>query len=199
MLYKTLDLKLNPLRESNYSYTQLFIISALLFIGAIIVGIVFNQYLAEFAYRHFLEPTFSIIDKLNIFNSPFVFMLLIFLKNIIAVLITLYLARRTRGISIILLLCLNGAIIGSFLTLCCIYDMSLVMILVGILPHGIFEFTAVFWGAALGLKLLFVKEEELNKYKTEVNKLVCRWIVPILFVAAFIEVYITPICMSLVN
>jgi stage II sporulation protein M len=200
MLYKTLDLKLNPLRESNYSYTQLFAYSALTFLIAIIIGILFNQYIAEFAYQYFLAPTLDMINYIStIYDNLFLLMLLIFFKNCLAIILCLYLTRRTRGASIALLLGMNGIIIGAILTMCYLMDMSLVFILAGIMPHGIFEFTAVFFGTALGLKLLFAKEEELSEYKIEVNNKVIKILIPLLLMAAFVEVYITPMFMSMVE
>jgi stage II sporulation protein M len=198
MLYKTLDSKLNPLRETNYSYLRLFSYSALAFIIAIIIGIIFNQYIAEFAFEYMLLPILTMFGKvLDIFDNSIILMLMIFFKNCLAIILCIYLARRTRGISIALVLGMNGVIIGSILMACYLLDMSLALILVGIMPHGIFEFTGVFLGASYGLKLLFAKEEEINKYNIEVKNKVIKILVPLLFVSAFVEAYITPVFMNM--
>ena len=199
MLYKAIDAKLEPLRETDYTYWQLFVFSMRIFAGAIIIGILFNQFLAVFAYKFLLAPTLGIINKLAaLYDNPFWLMLIIFFKNSLAVVLCIALARRTRGISISLLLGLNGLIIGSVLTMWYLTDLSLTMIIVGIMPHGIFEFTAVFLGSAYGLKLLLTRESMLNKYNTLIKNKIIRILIPLLLVAAFIEAYITPVFMSLV-
>jgi uncharacterized membrane protein SpoIIM required for sporulation len=200
LLYKAIDAKLKPLRETDYTFLQLFVFSMRIFIGAIIIGILFNQFLAVFAYQYLLAPTLSVINKLSaLYGNPFWLMLIIFFKNSLAVVLCIILARRTRGISISLLLGLNGLIIGSVLTMWYLTDMSLAMILAGVLPHGIFEFTAVFLGSAYGLKLLLTKESALNKYNSLIKNKVIKILLPMLFVAACMEVYITPIFVSLVK
>lgn len=200
MLYKAIDAKLEPLRETDYTYWQLFVFSMRIFVGAIIIGIIFNQFLAVFAYQYLLAPTLGIINKLSaLFGNPFWLVLIIFFKNSLAVILCICLARRTRGISISLLLGLNGLIIGSVLTMWHLTDLSITMIIVGIMPHGIFEFTAVFLGSAYGLKLLLTKDSLLNKYNNLIKNKIIRILMPLLFVAACTEVYITPIFMGLIQ
>jgi uncharacterized membrane protein SpoIIM required for sporulation len=200
LLYKAIDAKLEPLRETEYTYWQLFVFSIGIFVGAIIIGILLNQFLAVFAYRYFLAPTLDVINWLSaLYDSPFWLMLIIFIKNSLAVVLCIVLARRTRGISISLLLGLNGLIIGSVLTMWYLTDLSLVMIIVGIMPHGIFEFTAVFLGSAYGLKLLLTRDSLLNKYNNLIKNKIIRILMPLLFLAACTEVYITPIFMRLIQ
>lgn len=200
MLYKAIDAKLGLLRETDYTYWQLFVFSMRIFIGAIIIGIVLNQFLAVFAYQYFLAPTLSLINKLAaLYDNPFWLMLIIFFKNSLAVILCICLARRTRGISISLLLGLNGLIIGSVLTMWYLTDLSLVMIIVGIMPHGIFEFTAVFLGSAYGLKLLLTRDSMLKNCNSLIKNKIIRILMPLLLVAACIEAYITPVFMSFVQ
>jgi uncharacterized membrane protein SpoIIM required for sporulation len=137
LLYKAIDAKLETLRETNYSIWQLFVFSVRIFVGAIIIGILLNQILAVFAYQYLLAPTLGVIKKLSaLYDNPFCLMLIIFFKNSLAVILCITLARRTRGISISLLLGLNGLIIGSVLTMWYLTDLSLAMIIVGVMPHG---------------------------------------------------------------
>jgi stage II sporulation protein M len=200
LLYKAIDAKLEPLREKDHTFWQLFVFSMRIFAGAIIIGILFNQFLAVFAYQYFLAPTLGIINRLAaLYDHPFWLMLIIFLKNSLAVVLCICLARRTRGISISLLLGLNGLIIGSVLTMWYLTDLSLTMIIVGIMPHGIFEFTAVFLGSAYGLKLLLTRESVLKKYNNLIKNKIIRILIPLLLVAACIEAYITPVFMGLIQ
>ena len=199
MFEKLFDPKLKILRESSYSYLKLFVLSALIFMGTIIIGILINQYVAEFAYQYMLAPTLSIINKIyKIYDYTFLVVLLVFFKNSFAIITCIYFARRTKGVSLAFLLGLNGIIIGAILIMFYMSGMPLILIIAGILPHGIFEFTGVFLGASYGFKLLFVKEEEINDYKIEVKNKIFKTLIPILFIAAFVEVYITPIFMMIV-
>jgi stage II sporulation protein M len=200
LLYKTIDAKLEPLRETDHTIWQLFVFSMRIFAGAIIVGILLNQILAVFAYQYLLSPTLDVIGWLSaLYDNPLWLMLIIFFKNSLAVVLCIALAKRTRGISISLLLGMNGLIIGSVLTMWYLTDMSLAVIFAGVMPHGIFEFTAVFLGSAYGLKLLLTKESVLNKYKSLIKNKVIKILLPMLFLAACMEVYITPMFMSLVK
>jgi stage II sporulation protein M len=196
LFYKILDPKLEKLRESSYSYLKLFIISAIIFIGTIIIGVILNQYIAEFAYEYMLAPILNIIYK--IYDYAFLVVLFVFFKNSLAIITCIFLARRTKGISLAFLLGLNGIIIGAILIMFYMSGMSLLLIITGIMPHGIFEFTGVFLGASYGFKLLFVKEEDINEYNIEVKNRVIKTLIPLLFIAAFIEVYITPVFMIMV-
>ena len=71
----------------------------------------------------------------------------------------------------------------------------------GVLPHGIFEITALILSAALGLYLCrAVTTALLKKQKGAVSAAVSRcgqtlllWILPPLVVAAVIETYVTPV------
>jgi stage II sporulation protein M len=200
MLYKTLDQKLAPLQEENYSYLRLFSYSALTFIMAIILGALLNQYIAEFAYEYMLAPILGVMSYVStIYDNPILLMLMIFFKNSLAIILCICIARRTRGISVALLLGMNGLIIGSILTACYLLDMPLIYIIAGIMPHGILEFSGAFLGAAYGLKLVFAKEEDISKYNIEVKNNVIKILIPVLFVAAFVEIFITPIFMSMVG
>lgn len=96
----------------------------------------------------------------------------------------------------------NGVIIGVALGMVITKYGALLGVLVfvlGLLPHGIFELTAVFMSAAMGLKLFYdvvraVIKSDLSLFKNSVQEtmqIYIFWILPILLVAAFVEVFVT--------
>jgi len=95
-------------------------------------------------------------------------------------------------------LIVNGAVLGMVLSLSG-HTRGLWVSLLSILPHGILELPAVFLGTAIGIMMgtsiarkLFAQAE--NKIATELGhalKFFCAVIVPLLFVAAFVETYVT--------
>ena len=95
----------------------------------------------------------------------------------------------------------NGATLGLFAGYYIHQNIPLWKSLVGVLPHGIFEVTALVFSAALGLYLCkTVSTALLKKQKGAVSAAVSRcgqtlllWIVPLLVVAAVIETYVTPV------
>jgi stage II sporulation protein M len=101
----------------------------------------------------------------------------------------------------------NGVIIGAALSMVIVKYGAVVGILVfiiGLLPHGIFELSAVFISAAMGIKLAYdlirsVIKSDLNIIKNsvwEALQMYLFWILPILLVAAFIEVFVTGTILS---
>lgn len=104
-------------------------------------------------------------------------------------------------------LALNGAVIGAVLALSEMMGMELwQMILLGLLPHGIFEIPAIMLGVAMGLYLCRQMNGTLRK-RTGTPKIevvlphLCRvavfGVVPLLAVAALIETLVTPLLLGL--
>ena len=100
-------------------------------------------------------------------------------------------------------LLLNGAVLGMVLSLSGQLRGHWVTLL-SLLPHGILELPAVFLGTAIGLMMgaslarkLFAKSA--YKFGAELRhalKFFCTVIVPLLFVAALVEAYVTPALMT---
>jgi len=101
----------------------------------------------------------------------------------------------------------NGWIIG--IVVCeQVRTSGYVSVVAGILPHGIIELPMIIVSAALGTRLgmlafLRVKEtisneDIISEIKWSV-RFYLRWILPLLFVAALIETFITPIIMQIVR
>lgn len=96
----------------------------------------------------------------------------------------------------------NGVIIGVALGMVIAkYGavLGVLVFVIGLLPHGIFELSAVFISSAMGIKLAYdlvrsVIKSDLNIIKNsvwEAIQMYLFWILPILLVAAFIEVFVT--------
>ena len=101
----------------------------------------------------------------------------------------------------------NGWIIG--IVICeQVRTSGYVSVVAGILPHGIIELPVIIVSAALGTRLgmmafLMMKgtissDNVMSEIKWSV-RFYLRWILPLLFIAALIETFITPIIMQMVS
>ncbi|WKY44503.1 stage II sporulation protein M [Eubacteriaceae bacterium ES2] len=79
---------------------------------------------------------------------------------------------------------------------------SLASFLLGILPHGILEIPAFLMGVALGLDICFkmvrlilrqISKNDLKRAAVNAVRIYCLWMVPLFFLAAIIETYMTPV------
>jgi len=95
----------------------------------------------------------------------------------------------------------NGLVIGIILEMI-IVKMGVVggttFFLAGVLPHGIFELPAVFISSAIGLKLgyevlrsIALKKDVVTPELVKGLTIFVFWILPILFLAAIVETFIT--------
>lgn len=104
-------------------------------------------------------------------------------------------------------LALNGAVIGAVLALSGAMGMQTgQMVLLGLLPHGIFEIPAIMLGVAMGLYLCRQMNGTLRKRPgtpriEAVLPHLCRvavfGVVPLLAAAAVIETFVTPLLLGL--
>lgn len=134
-------------------------------------------------------------------NPPLIMVLIVFLKNFMAVAQMLFLGVLA-GISPLATLFLNGYILGIAAALQQAMGNAVpAVIILGILPHGVFELSAVFICAALGLKLGYHCIAFPLPQKTRLQSFRHIWkeivsiiplIVTLLLCAAIVEIYITP-------
>ncbi|MDL2261506.1 stage II sporulation protein M [Methanimicrococcus sp. OttesenSCG-928-J09] len=131
-------------------------------------------------------------------GGSFEVMLFIFFNNtrIVFMLIFLGFFFGILPISVVLV---NGFAIGIVAEYT-IKSKGLVFLLTGLLPHGIIEIPIILLGAGVGYNMGIQATQTLRKCKTfeafKQNFIGCTWIfflfvVPLLFVAAIIEVYVT--------
>lgn len=140
------------------------------------------------------KETFSWITKLD----PFERMLAIFKNNALNSLFAMV-AGIGFGLVPLALIAVNGLFLGmvveAFST-----ERGILFVLAAVLPHGIIELPMVFLSASIGLRLghemyRFLKGERTNlkqEFKQGLWFYIVR-ILPLLFVAAVIESYVTPV------
>jgi len=130
--------------------------------------------------------------------DPFERMLAIFKNNAIDSFLALIFGIGF-GIVPVFIVAINGFFLGM-VALVFSKQTSLPFVLAAILPHGIIELPMVLLSAGIGLKLghevyMYFKGIRTN-LKEEFKRGIwffIRFIVPLLFIAAFIESYVTPV------
>ena len=99
----------------------------------------------------------------------------------------------------------NSVILGVLVAYYSNNSFSLLVLLAGILPHGIFELPALFLSLGAGLCLCkninaYIRKNEKGVMKPlllNILRTVCILVLPLLAVAAVMETYVTPLVMSL--
>lgn len=100
----------------------------------------------------------------------------------------------------------NGATLGLFAGYYVRQHISLLKYLLGILPHGVFELTALILSASMGLYLCStatnaLRQKQKGALRPALNRccqILYLWVLPLLLIAALVETYITPILFNLV-
>lgn len=129
-------------------------------------------------------------------SDPVILMLIIFANNAGKGLIAM-LAGFFFSIFPVLFIILNGYIVGVVISLRQ-PDWGIQGVLMAILPHGIFEIPAIIiacsYGVWLGYRfyLSLFYGEKFKPYLLHAVKIYLRGILPVLFIAAVIEAFITP-------
>ena len=100
----------------------------------------------------------------------------------------------------------NGAVIGIMLAIVnCTGTGGIALMAASILPHGVFEMTALVLSIAFGLKLcaevnevVFARKSfnDVFMYIAEMARATVLTILPLLIIAALMESYITPLCIE---
>jgi stage II sporulation protein M len=137
-------------------------------------------------------------------QPPVMIMVIIFLKNFLASIMSALLGLGL-GIMPLIVDITNGFMLG-LVSYGVLQKEGLLYLLAGILPHGIIELPTVLVSIGLGFRLgylliLSVLGERVDlrgEMKTAVRILI-RWIMPLLLIAAAIETFITPIAISVVK
>lgn len=145
-------------------------------------------------YLEILKNSFGWIKTL----SPIEIMLFIFLNNAVKSLFSIVLGAGL-GIIPIIFIGGNGIIIGLIVNEVS-KQQGVIFVLAALLPHGIIEVPMVLISAGLGLRLgysmyISMKGEKRDmRYElTESLHVFMKIIMPLLFVAAIIETFVTPL------
>ena len=142
---------------------------------------------------------FAIIEALN----PLAIMLIIFLNNSIKCLIALLLGIGF-GLIPLVFVTYNGFLIGTIFLIIGRLE-GLLYVLVAIVPHGVIELPMVFISAAIGIQLghdllntLVGKKADIKKDFKKGTSFYVNWILPLLFFAAVVETFLTPLIIIMV-
>ncbi|MDD1674386.1 MAG: stage II sporulation protein M [Methanomicrobiales archaeon] len=139
----------------------------------------------------------SVMDK-----DPFVLFLKIFLNNLEAC-ILLFLGGATFGALTVLIIAVNGVVIGGIIELVR-EERGILYVLAAILPHGIVEVPSFLLSGALGLMLADALKRDWREGKGaaaaagNLARFFLRIVLPLVLLAAFIEAFITPEIINLV-
>jgi stage II sporulation protein M len=145
-------------------------------------------------YLDMLKNSFGWIKDLN----PVAIMLVIFLNNAVKSLLSLVLGAGF-GLIPVLFVAGNGLILGLLVNLV-LKQEGFLFVLAALLPHGIIELPMVFISAGLGLRLGYFMYISLKGEKKDMRfelieslRIYVRIIMPLLFVSAMIETFVTPL------
>ena len=179
---------LTPLRPYLLVIITLFLLAT----AAGYVSAYFNPDIIDELMGQFEESYGWIADE-----SPTMIMLFIFANNTINSFIAMLLGTFF-GIWPVIFILINGFFIGV-VVFSLLQEYSILVVLSGLLPHGIIELPMIFISASIGLRLgvlafqkIFKIKEVRFKYELfSAIRFFVTVIVPLLFIAAIIETFIT--------
>ncbi len=144
-----------------------------------------------------LEGLVELLKDLSLLQIMF----LIFLNNALKSLLILIFGV-VLGIVPFFFIAYNGYFLGIF-SHKILAEHSILYLVAGLLPHGIIEIPMVVVSAAIGLRLgskglAFLKGESVNLKEEMLTgiKFFFFWIMPLLFIAAAVETFITSVIIS---
>ena len=178
------------------------------FIGITVLVFLVTAVMGYFAAAADSELAATWMQQLEVFKwilslNPLLIMLAIFLKNFLACAMSVLLGLGF-GLVPLLVLTSNGFMIGV-VSYSIIHKQGLFYLMAGIVPHGIIELPTILLGISLGFRLGYLlaltilgeKVDLAGETRIAVHFLV-RWFLPLLFLAAAIETFITPLAISVV-
>lgn len=170
------------------------ILSVALFIGSMSLSYLATEPPATRQTMEELMKVFSPLMGLN----PLLLVLVIFFNNSIKALFTI-LTGLFLGLGPLVFLIGNGVILGVVMKGIS-FQHGGGAALLSILPHGILELPAIIFSAALGFQIGFVVFQKMirknGKIRVELKRSLFMFvavILPALLVAAFVEVFVTPL------
>ena len=137
-------------------------------------------------------------------QPPILIMMIIFLKNLLASAMAMLLGLGL-GLIPLMVVTSNGFLLG-IVGYAAVQKAGILFLAAGILPHGIIELPVVLVSIAIGFRLGYLLALTLAKEKVDLSgetrmaiHFLWRWVAPLLFLAAAIETFITPIAISVVT
>ena len=181
--------------KSIYIYIAL---SVFLFALTAVMGYYTAQLDPEFAagWTEQLDMLIWILEQ-----PPLMIMIIIFLKNLLAS-ATAMLLGLGLGIVPMMVATSNGFLLG-IVGYSVVQQEGWLYLAAGILPHGIIELPVVLLSVAIGIRLGHLLALSILREKADLSgevraaiHFLLRWIMPLLFLAAAIETFITPLIIS---
>jgi len=153
-----------------------------------------------------LEQKISFFQNLNILGK----IIFIFLNNLLVALISVFLGA-ILGLFPIFIALMNGFVVGIVAGKV-LESNGIGYLLVGLVPHGIFEIPAILIAIGLGLKfgyliistiisILLGKSTKDNEFKLFIRELkpAFKIILILLCIGAFVEILITPLLITIIG
>lgn len=193
-------MNINETKEYIISLKSYIIFSCYIFIISIILGYIFAQNNPE-EIAKFLEEIRSLfpVDENSTSSQIFWF---IFKNNASKIFLLLPLGIFA-GLFPLFFIFVNGLIFGIFAQISSTM-ISWKFFVLGIAPHGIIEIPVLILATAIGLKIgkiaiwkIFKKDGNFIKEFSQALKFYIIVLIPLLFISALIEAYITPYFISL--
>lgn len=173
------------------------LLAIVLFMMSLVVGLHTSPELASGALEELIQTIKPILQTLG-FLGPLALLFLIFLNNAVKALAAIALGILL-GIPPLIFVAANGFMLGvaiSALKSTAGYG----LIVAGLAPHGIIEIPLLLLASALGLRIGWQSLRYLIGQKSSMRaqlrngiRIYLKWILAGLFIAALIEVFITPI------
>ncbi|MGL5314979.1 MAG: stage II sporulation protein M [Peptostreptococcaceae bacterium] len=161
----------------------------------------YNQDTAKELIRSFLEANSDMINA-----SGEILMTNLIINNITAAMMSIIMGIVPFLFVPIFSLVINSVMIGATLGFTTIASSTSVfkILLLGIMPHGIFELPALFISMSMGVylcnkisrKILGKEKESLIEVIKNIVKTFIIIVIPLLILAGIVEAYITPILIS---
>ena len=183
----------HPLKETTPSL----LVTVVLFIVCLSFGLVSPPSQSDTMLAGLTETVEQLLSL-----NPYVLLIVIFLNNAIKALVAMVLGIAL-GILPLLFICFNGYLMGLVVAALGPTTSPLVII-AGLLPHGIIEIPVILLSSAMGVAIGFESFKWLVKRESAVKSrlrwclgIYLKWFVLALLVAAIIEVFLTPLLVSL--
>lgn len=183
------------------SLRKYFIICSTLFVVFAITGYGLAELNEEWALeklRVLMEQLESLLDE-----NPFVLALNIFFHNALVAFIVL-LTFFSLGVTVLLSLFSNGVILGLVVNLFQ-EEIGLGAIIAAIAPHGIIELPVFLFAMAIAARLAvqfaksFSPKHSFRGCFSKALKLYFKIVLPLLFLAALLESFITPLIIEVIR
>ena len=131
-------------------------------------------------------------------------MLFIFVNNAVKMFFSVLLGFAL-GIVPLGFLVLNGFVIGIFIHYQ-VVESGALFVIAGLTPHGIIEIPMLLISSAIGMKIGYTALQALRSQPVDLKaefikgvKFYLHWLFPLIFIAAVIETFVTPLVIYLVS